>query len=127
LEKKHDKERAIANSDTKVITVDLQAVLMTPVQQASALYYKTKLACHNYTIYDLTTRDVKVYFWHEGEGDLSANSFASCLTDYIEQLPENILELIIFSDGSNYQNRNAVLSNALLDLRTRKQIKCTIV
>jgi len=50
LEKKHDKERAIANSDMKVITVDSQAVLLSPVLQASAVYYMTRLACHNYTI-----------------------------------------------------------------------------
>ena len=125
VEKNKDKELAMTDDEVKVITVDLQAVLLAPFVQASAMYYKTKLACHNYTIYDLSTKDVFLYFWHEGEGDLSASSFASCLTDFINNVPEKIKELVIFSDGCTYQNRNVVLANALLKLSIERNIVVT--
>ena len=38
-----------------VYTVDVQAVLICPRIFASALYYKTKLACHNYTFFNLNS------------------------------------------------------------------------
>ncbi|CAC5412573.1 unnamed protein product [Mytilus coruscus] len=51
-----------------VITLDLQALLMCPLLKASAMYYKTKLSCHNFTIFDMKTKDVICYFWTEVEG-----------------------------------------------------------
>ena len=33
--------------------------------QIHANYYKTKLCCHDFTIYNLSNRDVVCYFWHD--------------------------------------------------------------
>jgi hypothetical protein len=66
---------------------------------------------------------VTCYFWHEAEGDLTANTFASCITDYVENLDERIEEVIMYSDGCTYQNRNAVLANALLNVSHEKNIR----
>ena len=56
-EKKHDIELCLQeNSMVVVLFVDLQKVLLAPAFNASALYYKTKLCCYNYTIYDTNTR-----------------------------------------------------------------------
>lgn len=104
----------MTSENIKVITMDLQAVLLCPSLKASALYYKTKLSCHNFTIYDMKTRDVLCYFWTESEGDLTSNSFASCVFDYISEIDETVKTLIIYSDGCTYQNRNITLSNTLL-------------
>ena len=41
----------------KVFTMDLQAVLLSPKLNTSALYYQTKLAVHNFTMFDLATAD----------------------------------------------------------------------
>lgn len=49
-----DKEAVLARNG-KVITLSLQTVLLAPNLKASAMYYKSKLACHNYTIFDLAT------------------------------------------------------------------------
>ena len=113
-EKVNDKQRLEDSSNLKVVTLDLQAVLLCPLLKASALYYKTKLACHNFTIHDMKNRDVICYFWDETQGDLSANSFASCLFDYIESLDNSIKEIIIHSDSCTYQNRNVTLCNAFV-------------
>ncbi|ESO93016.1 hypothetical protein LOTGIDRAFT_162041 [Lottia gigantea] len=56
LSKVQDKLVAENDESVKVLTMDLQAVLSSPRLQASAMYYKTKLACHNFTIYDLATK-----------------------------------------------------------------------
>lgn len=127
-EKDRDKTSAMENASIKVITMDVESVLLSPKLLASALYYKTKLACHNFTVYDLASKDVSCYFWHEGEGDLSANSFASCITHYIEAVAAKDNELshfILYSDGCGYQNRNAVLANALCHLACRLNITIT--
>ena len=113
-EKETDKEDVLSENPEKtlLITMDLQAVLMAPRLLASALYYKTKLCVHNFTIYNVKSRDVVCYVWHEGEGGLTASEFASCIIDY---LSDNMQyeKYIIYSDGCTYQNRNVILSNAL--------------
>lgn len=86
---KKNRARAEKESDkikTKhVYTMDVQAVLLCSRMQASALYYKTKLTVHNFTIYNLKNNAVHCYLWNETEGDLSANVFASMLHDFIEK------------------------------------------
>ncbi|KAJ2940829.1 hypothetical protein O0L34_g10080 [Tuta absoluta] len=109
-------------NDVVVITVDVQSVLLAPKLLASAIYYKQKLQCHNFTVYNTKSKDVTVYFWHEADGNVSANEFTSCVVDYIERLPDNTKEVIIISDGCGHQNRNRVLSSALSDLSIKKKI-----
>ena len=86
------------------MTVDVEAVL---------LYYKTKLACHNYTVYDLSSHRVTCYFWHEGEAGLDADTFASCLVDYLanDARCQSASQIIVYSDGCTSQNRNAVFQH----------------
>lgn len=110
-----------------VYTMDLQAVLLVPSLKASALYYKTKLAVHNFTIYDLKTRKGFCYLWDESQGALTANEFTSVICSFItKEVPfEEGDEIIIFSDGCGYQNRNMTLSNALVNLAYTRKITIT--
>jgi hypothetical protein len=113
--KQHDKEQAKEhNSTTLVCCMDLQAVLLAPYLKASALYYKTKLAVHNFTIFNLATGHVVCYVWHEGEGGLCANEFASCVHDYLMEHRSHYESFILYSDGCTYQNRNVTMSKTLL-------------
>ena len=97
---------------TLVTTMDLQAVLPAPALQASALYYKQKLAVHNFVVYNLATHDIQCYLWHEGEGGLSSNEFSSCITDYLQQNVQ-YEEYVLYSYGCSYQNRNSIPPNTL--------------
>jgi len=117
-EKDIDKQSAIAGK-CNVLTMDLESVKLAPFLKASSLYYKTKLCVHNFTVYDLKTHNVKCYWWNESEGDLQASTYASCLLNYIEEEHSDDLPLIIYSDGCTCQNRNAVLSNALLSVAVK--------
>ena len=111
--KQKDKEMGMsAQSKTLVVTVDLQALLLCPRLEASALFYKTKLGVDNFTIYNMNNSDVLCYIWHEGEGGLTANEFASCIVDFLEK-NDQYDTYILWSDGCGYQNRNLTLSNAL--------------
>ncbi|GFN94154.1 hypothetical protein PoB_002066000 [Plakobranchus ocellatus] len=92
--------------------MDLQSVLLCPRTNASALYYKTKLRIHNFTIYDLITNDCAYYVWNEIDCDLTANKFATCVMDYLS-LDLTPAEHILYSDGCGYQNRKVTMSSAL--------------
>nr|CAI5866567.1 unnamed protein product [Callosobruchus analis] len=48
-----------------VLTMDLQAVKVCPFVQSSKVFFKTKLCCHNFTIYDLTSRHCTCYWFTE--------------------------------------------------------------
>jgi len=118
LEKQRDKTQK-----DQVYTMDLQAVLLAPRLQASALYYKTKMCVHNFTIFNLGSKDGICISWHEGEGGFSANDFTSVICHFVEglDLAKN-QEVTLWSDGCTYQNRNATLSNGLLSVAVKKQI-----
>ncbi|WAR05507.1 hypothetical protein MAR_020876 [Mya arenaria] len=45
-----------------------KAVVLCPRLNTSALYYKTKLLCYNFTVKDLESKDDCCYFWTESEG-----------------------------------------------------------
>ncbi|CAG4936433.1 unnamed protein product [Parnassius apollo] len=111
-----------ANEKVVVITVDVQSVLLAPKLLARSLYYKLKLQCHNFTVYDCKTRKVTIYFWHEADGGVSANEFTSCLIDYIANLAPETEQVTVISDGCSHQNRNRILSSALSDLSQRMNI-----
>lgn len=116
-DKEEDKQKGKQNEKLMVVCMDLQALLLCPKLKASAVYYKTKLAVHNFTVYNMVNHDGTCFVWHEGEGGLSANEFASCIVDYLSQHDEYV-EYILWSDGCGYQNRNTTLTNALINFAT---------
>lgn len=125
IEKNTDKEEA-AKGSLAVISVDVQAVKLAPFINASALYYKTKLCCHNYSIYNLHTHDVSCFWWNETEGELKSSNFTSCLIYYLQNMISNWPSeqpkiITIWSDSCGYQNKNKILSNALLNLAIQNQ------
>ena len=114
-EKKNDKREAEGNDSIMVLTVDLQEVLLAPRVFANANYYKTKLCCHDFTIYNVSNRDVMCYFWHEVNGELKSSNFASCILDHLESVvDDSVSTVILYSDGCCYQNRNVTLPSALI-------------
>lgn len=115
-EKKNDIENAEAGL-CAVFCMDVQAVKLVPQLNASAAYYKMKLQLHNFTIYNIVTHESDNYVWDETDGNLVSSVFATCIIKHLkkfhDQSPE-IHHIIIYSDGCFHQNRNTVLSNALL-------------
>lgn len=121
MEKERDK-----NSENRVFTMDLQSVLLSPKSNVSALYYRTKLIVHNFTIFDLHSKDGYCFLWHEGEGELTANCFSSIVykllhTEVIPHLKPH-QKIILYSDGCNAQNRNSTMANTLLNLAVTSKV-----
>lgn len=117
-EARSEKEKDI-REENLVFTVDLQAVLMAPKSNISSLYYRTKLQIHNLAFFNLNNKDGYCYLWNETEGGLNSEEFASVWVSLIEKKllqsePEKPNKIFFYSDGCTYQNRNCVMSNALL-------------
>nr|XP_047135348.1 uncharacterized protein LOC124812567 [Hydra vulgaris] len=124
-EKSFDKIAA-KNGTIHITTADLQAVKICPYLKVSALYFKTKLMVHNFTIYNLGTNKVKCYWFDETTTDLKASTYASLSVDYLNKLIyESPKDVVIFTDGCTSQNRNAIVSNALLQLAMQKKVVIT--
>lgn len=112
-EKDFDKKAALEGR-RHVFTMDKQAVKLSPDINASAIYFKTRLQVHNFTVYNLASHHCTNYWWDKTEGDLSASSFASCVIRYLQMhCLSDTLPIILFSDGCGGQSRNYFLSNAL--------------
>lgn len=107
-----NKLKDTADESTLVVTMDLQSTLLSPKTLASAMYYKMKLQIHNFSIYELNTKNVELYVWDESQGGVSASEFTSCIMDYISKKC-HFSKIVLISDGCVYQNRNRVLSSAL--------------
>lgn len=117
------------SEESNVFTVDLQAVLMAPKSQVSSLYYRTKLQVHNLVFYNLINKKGYCFLWNEAEGGVNAEEFASIWVYFIENkiLPSlsdnnNPIKIIFYSDGCTYQNRNCLMSNALLNTAIKHKI-----
>lgn len=112
-EKDFDKQAGLEGR-RHVFTVDKQAVKLSPDIHASAIYFKTRLQVHNFTVYNLISHHCTNYWWDETEGDLSASSFVSCVIQHLKtHCLSDTLPIILYSDGCGGQNRNYFLSNAL--------------
>lgn len=107
-----------------MLTIDLQAVKLSPLTKAGAFYYKTKLCSHNLTIYNVASHQCTNYWFNETQADLTAPTFVSCLIDYLkEHCLEKPLPVTIYSDGCTYQNRNVIMANALLHFSVQYNIQ----
>ncbi|XP_035442544.2 uncharacterized protein LOC118270866 [Spodoptera frugiperda] len=122
---KKKEARAEKDKDKKnnrfVFTADLQAVLMAPRSNVSSNYYKTKLCVHNWCIYDLKAGDGYCFLWNEAEGGLTSEEFSTILAKFITKevvpkMDESDREIIFYTDGCTYQNRNTTLSNAMTNI-----------
>ncbi|KAF0749823.1 Uncharacterized protein FWK35_00023681 [Aphis craccivora] len=127
LEKEKIKDKISAESGEKhVFTCNLMAVQLLPYCQANSIYYKMKLANHNYTVYNIGNHDTICYWSNETQCELVASTFATCLVDTIEEtIKKSLKPVIIYSDGCTGQNRNGILSNALLHLCMKYKISIT--
>lgn len=125
-EKTNDKVKA-AEGTLFVISQDVQAVKVCPILNASALYFKTKLACHNFSIYEMRSHCARSYWFNETQADLTAPTFASCVVDFLKDKwnSEEKTPIVIWSDGCTNQNRNAIMANALLSFSKEYGVEIT--
>lgn len=120
IEKNEDKAKAEAGKQHAFV-MDVQAVKLCPVNNANKFYFKTRLKVHNFTIFNLATRQCTNYWWNESEADLTASVFTSIIISHLEKYCTDDIPIVLWSDGCPYQNRNAVLANALCNYSVKYQ------
>lgn len=67
------KERAKVDGKFLAANFDLQQVLYLPISKRCELFYKRKLSCYNFTVYNLGSGEGTYYFWHEAIASRGAN------------------------------------------------------
>lgn len=74
----------------------------------------------------MKSNDGYCFIWEETEGGATANEFTTILRDFIEQLSlTESVEVIFYSYGCGYQNRNCTLANGLYNLALRLRVTIT--
>ena len=112
-EKGKDKELSKQNDSVHCVTFDLEAVLDTQCSNVSQVHYKRKLAVYNLTVYSLGDREATCYVWDETEGRKGSCEIGTCLSRYIQSLPQDVKHVILYSDTCGGQNRNKFVASAL--------------
>lgn len=107
LEKSKDKE--LSPDNVIVVCYDMQAVFQCPRGDVSVFYYKSKLNIYNLTFYDLKSKDVTCFVWHEGEAERGVNEIGSCVLMFIEKevsKRNGDIEFIFYTDNCAGQQKN---------------------
>lgn len=110
LEKEQDKNNLKDNFE--VVAYDLQAVLPCPKGDASGFYYTSKLSVYNLTFYNLKSKEVKCYVWHEAEGNRGVNEIGTCVLQYLKGLEpksstiNESLDVVFYTDNCCGQQKN---------------------
>lgn len=100
-----------------VLLFDLQNVILTPNAEISSLFYLRKLNVYNLTAYYTVTKKVYCALWNESCAGRSGNDIASAFRKILDCVVDenDISELTVWSDSCVPQNRNSIISNAVLD------------
>lgn len=114
-ERKTDRE----NTDDVVTTVcfDMEKVLVCPRSNVSNFFYKRKLNVYNLTAHCSTLKTAYNVLWTECIAGRGANEIASALVIILEKVIENyphIQKFVLWSDSCVPQNRNSIMSIALM-------------
>lgn len=82
--------------------------------------------CSQHTQHTILETDVQCYWFDECTAGLVSSVYTSCIIDCLKKtLAKEVLPIILYSDGCTAQNRNVVLSNALLELAMDYNIQIT--
>lgn len=116
-----DRDWAVSAIDTPtaVICFDLQNVVSLPRANISSFFYRRKLNVYNLTVH-VAINSEKTGFcavWNEGVAGRGANHIASALVAVLRRILNDhpmTRRMIIWSDSCVPQNRNSIISFALL-------------
>lgn len=106
--KKRDKQRAKTEDNFTVLAFDLQQCLPTPSIETSVVFYKRQLWTFNLTVHNMKSDKATCFVWYESVAKRGANEIGSCVFKAVENLPQNIKHVILYSDTCPGQNKNSL-------------------
>lgn len=108
--KKIDKDMASKDPSHRVLMVDLQKCLPTPLLTNSSSFYLRKLWSLNYTIHE-PNNTTWCMMWDEVRGGRGGNEMASCFFKWASNnlINSGTKEVTIWSDNCTGQNRNMIM------------------
>ncbi|XP_033227429.1 uncharacterized protein LOC117179583 isoform X2 [Belonocnema kinseyi] len=117
--KSHDEKAALSINSLVVCSFGFQQSLPTPHSSDSKAFYKHPLWTFNFTIYqvsglDKLERKPTCYMWDETQGKKTANEIASCVYDYLRNLPVEVKHVIFYSNSCCGECRSTTIARAIL-------------
>ena len=109
-EKQNDINTADGNAE--IICVDLQAVIPLPSGDDCSFFYKRRLNCYNFTIFNIVRKEGHCYLWHEALGKGGANEIGTCLFEFFKT--QTAKKIIMYSDNCARQQKNKFVASLLL-------------
>lgn len=82
-----------------------------PRGDVSNFYYVSKVNTLNFTIYEMNSKNVICYVWHEGEANRGAIEIGTCVLEYLKSLSRDLatgtkFDVIFYSDNCCGQQKN---------------------
>ena len=111
----HKEKDKVPVEGRKTASFDLQQVFMCPKLNLGSAYYLRKLNIYNFTIYEMDSKEGYCYVWPETEGGRGGNEIATCVYSWLlEKDKEGIQNIILYSDSCAGQNKNRIMTTAIL-------------
>ena len=108
------KERNV--EDELIACFDLQQVILLPRSNRGELFYKCRLSCYNFTIFDSKAHKAHCFLWNEAVAKRGANEMSSHLCKYLNFVDcEKYQKVHLFCDGCPGQNKNTIVCSMIMD------------
>ncbi|XP_074659568.1 uncharacterized protein LOC141912244, partial [Tubulanus polymorphus] len=111
--KKELKNQSENNPQSYIACYDLQQVISLPISKRGELFYKRKLSCYNFTVYNVTKEKGTCYLWHEAQAKRGANEIVSYVfVSFLMVMSSRRISyqrMFTFSDGCGGQNKNSIV------------------
>ena len=114
---KRTERTADRESSDCVVCFDLQNVFSLPQATISNFFYKRKLNVYHLTAHCSITKQCYGVLWPETFSGRSGNDIASGLVRILENIVRNnpsVTQITLWSDSCTPQNRNRIMSTALM-------------
>ena len=113
------------NRKMLVASFDLQQVIFLPRSNRCEVFYKRRLSCYNFSIYNIKSTEAHCFLWNESIAGRGANEIASHLATYLVKADRNGFEIAsLFCDGCAGQNKNSVVCAMMMHvLKTTQNLQ----
>ena len=113
------------NDQMLVASFDLQQVIYLPRSNRCEVFYKRRLSCYNFSIFDIKLREATCFVWNESIAARGANEISSHLSRYLQEADKKGYEsAALFCDGCGGQNKNSIVPSMLMhSIRNTRNLK----